>query len=306
MHNIRISAIIPTYNREYSVGSAIESVLSQTQPVDEIIIVDDGSIDNTSEVVRRFYSSKVTYIYQDNKGVSAALNRGIKAVGGNWIAILDSDDRWRKNKIEKQLHLVRQNNLIDFVHTNRTHLWANGKTETRSARTDWDFTSKEFLFACWATKQSTVLFRKSLIDKTGGLLREDLRTCQDYEFFWKLILCARHIGYVPEPVVDITMSDDGLSRTDTKINRTYDNITAMNSVINWIDNSGGGYIKYKKILAKRIIDEVRTIIGYRLKEKSRNDMLKDFLLLNKHINGANKVAVIKELMRKLINYKRIL
>ena len=121
--------------------------------------------------------------------MSAALNSGIKAAGGNWIAILDSDDCWRKNKIEKQVDLVRQNNLIDFVHTNRTLCWENGKTETRSARPVGDFTSKEFLFAHWATKQSTVLFRKSLIEKTGGLLREDLRTCQDYEFFWKLILC---------------------------------------------------------------------------------------------------------------------
>ena len=261
---------------------SINSVLGQTYPVHEIVIgVDDGSKDSTREVVAGIDSPKIRYIFKINRGVGAALNLGINAARGNWIAILDSDDCWRKNKIEKQVHLVRQNKLIDFVHTNRTHVWDNGKTEARSARPVADFTSKEFLFAHWATKQSTVLFRKTLIDKTGGLLCEDLRTCQDYEFFWKLILCAREIGYVDEPVVDIMMSADGLSRTGARISQIYDNINAMNSVICWIDNSAKKNIKYKAILEKRLIREFKSAIKVRLTEKSPSKIFQDLLFINK-------------------------
>ena len=129
---MHISTIIPTYNRAATVTRSINSVLGQTYPVQEIIVIDDGSTDGTRETVDRIDSPKIRYIYQENRGVSAALNSGIKAAGGNWIAILDSDDCWRKNKIEKQVDLLRQNKLIDFVHTNRTLVWENGKTETRS------------------------------------------------------------------------------------------------------------------------------------------------------------------------------
>ena len=75
MEKISISAIIPTCNRKNSVAAAIESVLSQTQPVDEIIVVDDGSTADASEVLGKFCASKFKYFYQENKGVIAALNR---------------------------------------------------------------------------------------------------------------------------------------------------------------------------------------------------------------------------------------
>ena len=302
---IHISTIITAYNRAETVARSIKSVLEQTYPVQEIIVIDDGSTDDTRDVVSRIDSPKIRYSYQENRGVSAALNRGIKAADGNWIAILDSDDCWRRHKIEKQVHLMRQNSLIDFVHTNRTLCWKNGKTESRSPIPAADFTNKEFLFSHWATKQSTVLFRKSLIGKTDGLLREDLRTCQDYEYFWKLILVARQIGYVAEPVVDITLSDDGLSRTDTKINRLYDNITAMDSVIRWIGRCREGDGRFKRILARRIMAEFKTVLAIRLGKQTRSDILKDVILLGKQTSGITKAEVVKVGIGKLGKMSRI-
>lgn len=102
---MKVAVIIPTYNRATCVTRAIDSVLAQTVTCDEIIVVDDGSTDNTDEVLAS-YGNKITVIKQDNQGVSAARNTGIKAAHGEWIAFLDSDDTWRERKIELQLAAI--------------------------------------------------------------------------------------------------------------------------------------------------------------------------------------------------------
>src|SRR5713101_4378980 len=89
----RISAVIPTYNRGHIVGRAIESALGQELAPSEIIVVDDGSVDNTRSVVES-YGQAVRYVRQSNRGVSAARNRGVKEAAYEWIAFLDSDDFW--------------------------------------------------------------------------------------------------------------------------------------------------------------------------------------------------------------------
>jgi glycosyltransferase involved in cell wall biosynthesis len=98
MSNPLISVIIPTFNRSYIVAEAINSVLSQTIPANEIIVIDDGSTDETSEVLASF-GDKIIVIKQENKGVSAARNAGIDRARGDWIAFLDSDDIWLPNRI---------------------------------------------------------------------------------------------------------------------------------------------------------------------------------------------------------------
>ncbi len=104
MHTV--TAVIPTYNRARTIGSAIESVLAQTRPPDEIIIVDDGSTDSTPETLARF-AGRIRVIRQENAGVSAARLAGARAATGRWIAHLDSDDRWREDAIERHLDALR-------------------------------------------------------------------------------------------------------------------------------------------------------------------------------------------------------
>ena len=91
---MNVSALIPTYNRRDHVLRAIDSVLQQTVPVDEIIVVDDGSTDGTAEAIRSRYGSRVAVISQENMGVSAARRRAIEEARGEWVAFLDSDDEW--------------------------------------------------------------------------------------------------------------------------------------------------------------------------------------------------------------------
>ena len=102
---ISISAVIPTYNREAILARAIESVLCQTIPADEVIVVDDGSSDSTSAVAAKF-GSRIRYIKQDNAGASEARNRGVYLAKGEWIAFLDSDDIWVNTHLERMVAAI--------------------------------------------------------------------------------------------------------------------------------------------------------------------------------------------------------
>ena len=100
-----IAVVIPTHNHADLVPEAVDSVLAQTEAVSEIIVVDDGSTDDTRDRLRR-YSSDIKYVYQPNRGLSAARNRGIAECRAEWIAFLDADDLWLSHKLKEQLPLI--------------------------------------------------------------------------------------------------------------------------------------------------------------------------------------------------------
>jgi len=102
--NPTVSVIIPTYNRAHTLGRAIDSVLHQTRPADEIIIVDDGSTDKTAALLENY--TGLIHLEQTNAGVSTARNTGIAQASSSWIAFLDSDDEWLPSKLQHQLVYV--------------------------------------------------------------------------------------------------------------------------------------------------------------------------------------------------------
>ena len=122
-----LSVVIPTYNRAYIIGQAIESILSQTYANVEVIVVDDGSADNTAEVVAR-YGPKVRYFRQTNSGVSAARNRGLQEARGEFIALLDSDDSWLPWKAEAQVRVLRALPGVGMVWTDMVAVDDQGRT----------------------------------------------------------------------------------------------------------------------------------------------------------------------------------
>jgi len=120
-----VSVIIPTYNRANLITDTINSVLSQTYKNYEIIIIDDGSTDNTKEVLSP-YMNKIAYIYQDNQGASAARNTGIRYAKGEYIAFLDSDDLWLPFKLEKQVKILKKHKDVYLVYSNISYCDVTG------------------------------------------------------------------------------------------------------------------------------------------------------------------------------------
>ncbi len=179
---MKVSVIIPAYNRIKYLIKAVESVLCQTYNDFELIIIDDGSTDNTKDVINSMDDKRLKYYYQFNRGPSVARNTGISQSKGDFIAFLDSDDKWVPDKLEIQLS--EMDNKSDYMLSHTEEIWYKGarlikpKKIHRKCNND---IFKQSLKLC-SISMSTVILKKDLIDKTG-LFDEDLEVCEDYDYW---------------------------------------------------------------------------------------------------------------------------
>jgi len=195
---MRISVVIPSYNRRHTLGRAIQSVIDQTSAVEEIILVDDGSTDNTSEVISRDYP-QVSIIQQPNRGVSAARNRGIAAASHEWIALLDSDDSWQSHKIARVREAQEKHSGFVLYHSNeiwiRRGVRVNPMIKHGKAG-GWIF--HKCLALCAISPSATVV-KKSILESLGSF-DEELPACEDYDLW--LRLCNRYpVHYIDETLI---------------------------------------------------------------------------------------------------------
>jgi len=201
-----ISAIIPTYNRADLVGDAIDSILAQTYPNVEIIVVDDGSTDNTKERLAR-YGDRIRIIYQRNAGPSAARNRGIAASHGEFISFLDSDDLWLPVKLERQIDLLEQaGESIPCCLSNIMMRWSDRDIASFTISSLHPPLSE----GIW-TNPAEILATRFVLFNQGAVIRrsalaaigtfdESLRLLEDYEFALRLSL-AGPWTFIAEPLV---------------------------------------------------------------------------------------------------------
>lgn len=195
-----ISVIIPTYNRSNLVCEATDSVLNQTYKNYEIIVVDDGSTDNTKRVLEK-YDSKVRYIYQNNKGCAEARNVGIKIAKGKYIAFLDSDDIWLPKKLELQMEFFNNNCYAEFLYTNG-FIQDLQKYDMKPYYNDTfkpsagNVLPKLFLGNFIIT--SSVILKKELFDK-AGYFDELIIKCEDYNM-WLRLACLCNFDYLDHPL----------------------------------------------------------------------------------------------------------
>ena len=184
---VSISVIIPTYNRAHLLPRCLDSVLSQTSKPLEVIVVDDGSTDSTRDLVARDYPG-VKLITQDNRGVSAARNAGIRAAAGDWLALLDSDDAWLPGKLEQQARAVADSPTGNVVHTDE--IWVRNGVRVnphRKHKKYGGFIFKHCLPLC-VISPSAVMIHRRVFDQVG-LFDETLPVCEDYDLW--LRICAR-------------------------------------------------------------------------------------------------------------------
>lgn len=195
---MRISVIIPSYNRIHTLIRAIDSVLGQDSPVDEIIVVDDGSNDGTAEQISRLYPT-LRLIQQSNRGVSAARNAGINQACHAWIAFLDSDDSWLPGKISQ----IRQaqNRLPEFRLFHSDEIWIRNGVRVNAMKKHlktggWIF--ERCLPRCVISPSSVVLHRSLL--QSVGLFDESLPACEDYDL-WLRVCHQYPVHYIDRPLI---------------------------------------------------------------------------------------------------------
>lgn len=193
-----VSVIIPTHNRSWCIQRAVDSVLAQTFRDFELIVVDDGSSDDT---VRRLsaYGNALQLIRQANRGVSAARNTGIDAARGRWIALLDSDDYWLSEKLTVQVAWMAAH--PDYRISQTEEIWIRGGRRANPKKRHRKYGGYIFercLPLCLVSP-SAVMIDRSLLDEVGGF-DEDLPACEDYDL-WLRISCTHPIGLVEKPLI---------------------------------------------------------------------------------------------------------
>ena len=181
-----VSVIIPTYNRADYIGEAIESVLAQTYSPLEIIVIDDGSTDNTSEIVAR-YAPRVRYIRQENAERGAARNHGLRLANGEFIAFIDSDDVWLPHKIEKDIEVFSKNPKAGLVYSDIQIIESSGKLRRILKSAGYSGTVTEQILKRNFVSVGAHLIKTHIIRDADGFREERKLSCsEDYETWVRL------------------------------------------------------------------------------------------------------------------------
>ncbi|MFD3396210.1 glycosyltransferase family 2 protein [Alteromonas macleodii] len=203
-----VSVVIPCFNNRSTIGDAIQSVIDQTFPVHEIIVVDDGSTDNSVNFLpQRFPMVKL--IKQPNMGVSKARNVGIQRATGEWVAFLDADDVWLPEKLGHQFEKLEGRK---WSHTNSFYFGYNQSGDTK--RSDLSPLEGGDIFEALLTENflgtSTILIKRELLLKVGGF-DENIRALEDWKL-WLDIAADNPISYIAKPLVKYRVTPGSTSR----------------------------------------------------------------------------------------------
>ena len=214
MEKDKVSIIIPTYNRAYCIERSIRSVLEQTYREFELLVVDDGSSDNTQDVVNSIEDERIRYIQMpENKGVAAARNEGIRQAAYEYIAFQDSDDVWKPDKLEKQMQVLSENLRAGMVYCAYECKTTDGSIVTvpdaKMPLHDKQGDIYHKLLCRNTIGAPTVLAHKECFLK-AGLFHDSMTCLEDWELFVR-IAKSYEILFLEEPLVVVHMRDGGVS-----------------------------------------------------------------------------------------------
>ena len=209
---MKISVVIPAYNRAHTIVKAIKSIQDQSYPVDEIIVVDDASSDDIANVVGSIGDERIRFFsLKQNKGASGARNYGVSQACNELIAFLDSDDTWRPDKLKKQIAYLESHKPCRFVYCAFVRHYPSMDQiipDIESGRKLEGDMLSELLYDNTVSTQ-TIVMRKDLFEEVGGF-DESMRRLQDWDL---AIKCSKlgFIGFVPEVLVDAPLLGDALT-----------------------------------------------------------------------------------------------
>ncbi len=277
-----ISVIIPTYNRADIVRRAIQSVLIQQGAEFEVIVVDDGSTDNTEAIVHKLYQPEgkphheslgmappkfrpIKFVSQANRGVSAARNTGIAYAKGEWLAFLDSDDEWLPGKLAAQMDFFKKN--PDYKICQTDEIWIRkgvrvNKMKKHEKKGGWIF---EHCLPLCAISPSAVMMHRSLLD-TVGTFNENYPACEDYEL-WLRVASRFPVGLIETPLIKkYGGHEDQLSHKYEAMDRF--RVKALTEIL------AAGVLNAEQTgAAQAMLDEKQRILELGAKKRGENSVL---------------------------------
>ena len=242
--DFKVSVIIPTYNRGNLIIKSIKSVLNQTFKNLEVIVIDDGSSDNTEHLVNKITDKRLKYVkLSSNKGSSNARNIGIKNANGQFISFQDSDDIFYPNKIEKQLkNIINRNSILDFCKINviynstYSYLIPNKRQENSILKGD---IFNELISRGNFISTQSMLIRTNYMKK--HLFDIDMPRLQDYDVILGMIPKVK-ISYTKEVLVDLHIQNNSITRSPRKLKKAINML--LNKNFNFNEIQKALFIKY--------------------------------------------------------------
>ena len=230
----KVSVVVPTYNSAKYLNEAIDSALAQTFKPIEIIVIDDGSTDDTKNIIKR-YGSDIVYCYQQNAGSGKARNTGIKLASGEWIAFLDSDDIWHKDHLLKLTHRLHGRDDIDMVYGAQRYVNVSGvpcvkRYEQNDFPEGWIFSE---LFQANYIATPAVIVRRSLFMELNGFNESEIfRNAQDYDLWLRI---SANSMILSEPQVAFDYRRHSSNQTLNERRRVKGVLAALNNAVNMIE-----------------------------------------------------------------------
>ena len=270
-NDVSVSVVIPTYNCAHLLPQAIESVVRQSHQVSEIIVVDDGSTDQTAECVQPFLS-QIRYIRQENRGLAGARNRGIRESKGAVVAFLDADDLWLSDKIERQLPLFNSSPDVALTFTDAHVLSSSGRAMPtfmfgKGAREGHIF---DVLLRSSFILPSTAMITRECFNDVG-LFDEGLLCVEDLDL-WLRISHKYQVKMIPEPLAVWRRQEGSLTTKKVKMGAS-----SIQVYKKWLARSSGLNRTEAKIV-RRQISKCYFEVGFALREQNRPLALKNLLL----------------------------
>lgn len=299
----KISVVIPTFNREKTIIKSINSVLNQTYKNIEVIVVDDYSTDNTEKEIKKIKDKRLKYFkLPENKGASYARNYGIEKSSGKYISFQDSDDTFRKDKLEKQLeNLIKNNTDLDFC-----------KLKIHETKSDWFLPTKGQMYNLNRKKYIDELCKGNFISTQAILIKKEilnnikfditLPRFQDYDLMLRIVPICK-TSYTNITLADLYRQKDSISHSDKKLKKACS--IMLNKEYNLTKTQKEELDKtllywFSKQEIENLTDQINTLnkANLELNEKY-NEISTDY---NRVIN---KYLSLQEQYTKLMNSKRI-
>ncbi len=292
---MKVSVILPTHNRSVWTRRAAESVLQQRYRDYELIVVDDGSDQDMSELQQFLAERGVRYLRVSHRGVAAARNVGVQQSSGSWIAFLDSDDEWFPDKLQRQIEFVKQYPDIEICQSNEEWIRKGRFVNQRAihAKPSGDAFAACLKLCC--ISPSSVLLRRTLFDRVGGF-DERMRVCEDYDL-WLRIAAQYPVGLVEEVLVrKYGGHADQLSRAEPAMDRF--RVYALMKLISASLDSEQRRLVFKEILEK---SAVLIAGGEKRSNKHYVDLFSRVALLSEQFLGhtASDLSAIEPLLLEL-------
>lgn len=286
----KISVVTPCYNCEKYLSDTLSSVFEQTILPDEIVLVDDGSSDGTVDLIEKLIAEHpevcIRLVKQKNNGPGAARNAGIKAAKGDWIAFLDSDDIWKKRKIERVLETLTENQEAIMIANDICEVYEDGRRNEVYLHTYYNPKESAFVqlyHGCFLST-SSVCVKKEVLEKVGGF-DITLRSAQDYDL-WLRVSQEGDIVFIPEIFEEYRIRGGSVSgnvmlryQCLMRICRKYantlllymDKSEAKKYILRQIIAAHAGcmkglksqrrYIKILRVLIKMVLESIRVFVG---------------------------------------------